>query len=88
MAVTTGKTTVSTAGTRVVLGTSTAVNSGVVVKALSANTGLIYVGGTNVASTNGFQLAKSESVTIITPNLANIWIDSAVNSEGVTYLLT
>lgn len=88
MSLTTGKTTVTTAGTRVVLATSASVNSGVVVKALASNTGLIYVGNSTVASTNGFQLSAGDTVTIITASLANVYIDSAVNTEGVTWLAT
>jgi hypothetical protein len=81
----TGKTTVTTAGTRVVLASAQAITS-VTIKALAANTGTIYVGGSSVASTNGFQLAKSESVSMDITDLSTVYIDASVNGEGVTYL--
>lgn len=81
----TGKTTVTTHGTRVVLASAQAITS-VTVKALAANTGTIYVGGVTVASTNGFALAKSESVSMDILDLSTLYIDSSVDGEGVTYL--
>lgn len=81
-----GKKTVTTAGTRVALASSQAILSGVTVKALAANTGVIYVGNSSVASTNGFQLAAGESVFLEIADLATVYLDAAVNGEGVTYL--
>lgn len=80
-----GKTTVATAGTRVTLAASQAIQS-VTIKALSTNTGFIYVGSSAVASTNGLQLQAGESVSMDVANLNTINIDSSVNGEGVTYL--
>lgn len=80
-----GKKTVTTAGTRVTLAASQAVQS-VTVKALIANTGLIFVGDASVSSTTGFQLSPGDSVTLDVANLATVNLDSAVNGEGVTYI--
>ena len=80
-----GKTTVTTAGTRVTLAASQAVKS-VTIKALSTNTGLIYVGNSSVASTNGYQLAAGDTISLDISNLNTVNIDSAVNGEGVSYL--
>lgn len=80
-----GKTTVTTAGTRVVLAAAQAVKS-VTIKALSTNTGLIYVGSNAVASTNGFQLSAGETISMDIADLNTVNIDSAVNGEGVTYI--
>ena len=80
------KTTVTTAGTRVVLASSRALTAGVYIKALSTNTGLIYVGTSTVSSTNGIQLSAKEQIWIPISNLNTINIDSSVNGEGVTYL--
>lgn len=78
---------VTTAGTQVALG-SQGVNAALLVKALSTNTGKVYVGGPDVDSTNGLELGASESVTFaLVGNLANVWIDSAVNGEGVRWLI-
>lgn len=84
-AVLNGKTTVTTAGTRVVLAASTTCKS-VTIKALSTNTGLVFVGSSAVASTNGFQLAAGETISMDIANLNTVNIDSAVSGEGVTYL--
>lgn len=80
-----GKTTVTTAGTRVALASSQTVKS-VTVKALSTNTGFIYVGNSSVANTNGFQLKAGDTVSLDLSNLATVYIDSSVNGEGITYI--
>lgn len=80
-----GKKTVTTAGTRVTLASTTAVKS-VTIKALAANTGTIYVGNATVASTNGFALAAGDTVSLDVSDLATVNIDSSVNGEGVTYI--
>ena len=80
-----GKTTVTTAGTQVVLSSSTATAS-VTIKALATNTGYIYVGASTVSSTDGFQLQAGEVVSMDVDNLSDIWIDSSVNGEGVSYI--
>jgi len=78
------KKTVTTAGTQVQLGTNTC--KSVSVKALASNTGVIYVGKSDVSSTDGYELATGESVDIAIDNTNRIWIDSSVNGEGVKYL--
>lgn len=80
-----GKTTVTTAGTRVALAGSTTVK-GVTVCAIVTNTGLIYMGSNTVASTNGRILNPGECQSIAIANLNTINIDSSVNGEGVTYI--
>ncbi len=80
-----GKKTVTTAGTRVTLASSQAVKS-VTIKALVANTGVIYVGDGSVASTTGFALAPGDSISLDIANLATVNLDSSVNGEGVTYI--
>lgn len=80
-----GKTTVTTAGTRVALASSQAIKS-VTIKALRTNTGSIYVGNSSVASTNGFELRAGESMSMDISNLSTVNLDCSVNGEGVTYL--
>lgn len=82
-----GNKTVTSAGTRVTLASSQAVKS-VVIKALIANTGVIYVGDGSVASTTGFVLAAGDTVTLDIANLATVNLDSSVSGEGVTYVGT
>lgn len=80
-----GKKSVTTAGTRVTLASSQAVKS-VTIKALSTNTGIIYVGDTSVASTNGFQLSAGETISMDIANLNTVNLDSSVSGESVTYI--
>ncbi len=82
-----GQTVVAAAGTRVQLtATSTPILS-VTVKALSTNTGIIYVGGDDVSAAIGLELINpGESASVDVDNLTDVWIDAAVNGEGVSYI--
>lgn len=84
--VTHGQKTVAAAGTAEALGSSTALLSGVRIKALAANTGNIYVGGSSVSSSDGFVLAAGEEVFIEIDDLATVYIDADTNGEGVSYI--
>jgi hypothetical protein len=83
-----GVKTVTTAGTDVVLASS--VNAKwVIIQAQTDNTGVIAVGASGVDATvatgTGVALAAGESVSLPANDLANIYIDSTVNGEGVRY---
>jgi hypothetical protein len=85
-----GQKTITAAGTAERLSTGLVANGSVMVKALPANTGNIYVGNVagDVASTNGMILEPGDVVIFNhVGDLREIWIDSAVNSEGVAWLL-
>lgn len=80
-----GVTNVATAGTRVAL--STGKVTWVVIHAKSGNTNVIYVGGSDVDSTNGFILAANQFTPRLPVNdLSKIYLDSAVNGEGVSWI--
>lgn len=84
-----GQKTVTTAGTAEALG-SQQVNAALMVKALPGNTDLMYVGNVagDVSSTNGMPLAAGDVVVFdLVGNLANIMLDSAVDGEGVAWLI-
>ena len=85
-----GQKTVTTAGTEVQLGTLQ-VNAPIMVKAKVANTGVIYLGndGANaVSSTTGLELSAGDAVIFEwVGNLGEIWVDSSVNGEGVSWIL-
>lgn len=91
MAVISGQKTVTTAGTEVALAASGSPQSAVMVKALTTNTGLVYVGNAGdgtVASTTGMPLAAGDVVIFqYVDELSDIMVDSAVNGEGVAYLV-
>ena len=84
-----GQTTVTTAGTAVALGSQT-INGPLMLKALTDNTGYIYIGndGSNdVSDNNGLHLTADDVVVFdFVGNLASIYIDSTVNGEGVAWL--
>lgn len=77
---------VTTAGTAVALGTTATIPSGAVhIKALNGNTGLIYVGNSDVDNSNGWELDAGEEIYWPATDLADVYIDSAENGEGVCY---
>ena len=87
-----GLKTVTTAGTELPLtAASSKVQCAVAVKALTTNTGLVYVGNAGdgtVASTTGFPLAAGDVVIFeYVDDLMDIMVDSAVNGEGVAFLV-
>jgi hypothetical protein len=90
MSIISGQKAVTAAGTAEVLAASRQVNGPLMVKALSANTGLVFIGQVtgDVSSANGMQLAAGEvAIFSNVGNLSEIWVDSAVNGEGVCWLL-
>lgn len=77
-------TTVTTAGTRVQLA-STVIEAGVL-QAPSTNTGLIYVGGSNVSATvYGAELQPGQSTGIAIDNTNKLYIDSSVNGNKCAF---
>lgn len=84
-----GQITVTTAGTAV-QGDDVDCPNGVIVRALAANTGVMYIGNDgagDVSSSTGFQLDASEKTYIPISNLKDMWVDSAVNGEKVCWAL-
>lgn len=81
-----GQTTVTTAGTAVVLRSTTGLSQGVTIKAPSTNAGNIFVGGALVTSANGFVLEPGEQVFVSVDDTDAIYIDAAENGEGVSYV--
>lgn len=90
MATLSGQKTITAAGTAEQLSSSQLVNGPVMVKALTTNTGLVYVGQVagDVASSNGMPLDAGEvAIFENVGNLNELWLDSAVNGEGAAWLL-
>jgi hypothetical protein len=91
--------TVTTSGVAVRLSSTTLKVRSFMVQSLSTNTGVIFVGGSDVlaASKNGAALPVSVAVaflpigeikTVNYYDLMNVWIDSTVNAEGVSVTYT
>lgn len=74
------------AGTRVQASAISTPIRGCVLKALTANTGLVYVGGATVAAANGYPLSPGESISLDIQNLNQIWLDTATNGNDVRVL--
>ena len=90
MAEQSGQTTVTTAGTEVKLHAGLVVNGPVMVKALPANTGVMYVGNANgaVSSSLGIPLSAGDVMIYdFVGNLNSIWVDATVNGEGVAWAI-
>jgi len=88
-----GTKSVTTAGTRVQLDTTSRPVSAILIIAKSSNVGRIFYGGSDVASTTQTGLEPGESVTFGSIeeepfDIANIYIDSANNSDGVDFVAT
>lgn len=84
-----GRKTVTTAGTRVTLASSTACKQ-VIITAETDNTGLVVVGGSTVvaslATRQGIPLAAGDSIAFEIDNLADVYLDSTVSTDGVTFV--
>ena len=81
-----GQNTVASAGTREPLASTQAILSGVTVKALAGNSGIVYVGDNTVAAANGLELSASESVFIEVDDVATVNIDAAEDGDGVGWI--
>ncbi len=87
--------TVTSSGTPVQLTTTAhTMANWLLIQPISTNTGVIYIGGSGVTSSNANGLAVGDSDVLwpsATSNiydLSTIYIDASVSSEGVTVLYT
>lgn len=80
-----GQKTVALAGTAEVLAASTTCKS-ITIKALVGNSGDVYVGSSSVTSANGFVLAAGDTVSLDIDNLADIYLDTSSDGDGVSYI--
>ena len=84
----TGATEVTSAGTPVPLSTSQIANCAVMVKANHTNTDLVYIHDPAGDSSEAMHLSKDEAIIFdFVGNLNSIYVDAAVNSEGVRWAL-
>ena len=81
---------VTAAGTRVQLETTSNVVSYIILTAETDNTGVIVVGASTVVATvltrRGIPLSAGDSISLGAVDLADIYLDSTVSGDGVTYL--
>lgn len=85
-----GRKEVATAGTAVALVSSTKPFNWCLVQAELSNTGDVMVGASTVdetpATSRGFRLSPGASVGLPAGDLLYVYVDSAVNTDGVTYV--
>jgi hypothetical protein len=85
-----GRKTVTTAGTAERLVSSSTKARKVTIMAELDNTDYVCVGGSTVVAAlgtrRGIPLSAGSSVTLDVENLYDIYVDAAVNGEGVTFL--
>lgn len=83
-AVNVGQKTVSTTAVQISAG-STVPTNGIIVKALSTNSAPIFVGGSSVTTSNGYELVAGESISF-TANLNTLYIIStASTTDKIAY---
>lgn len=80
-----GRQMVSTAGTAVQLASSQSIKW-VIIKALSTNDSVIFVGGSDVSAENGYILSPGEAIGLDIDNLSKVYIDSSTDGDGVSYI--
>jgi co-chaperonin GroES (HSP10) len=84
-----GQKTVTAAGTAEALGTA-GIHGPLMVKALDTNTGIVAVGNDgngDVTTSNGLRLAAGDVVVFDhVSQLSALYVDSAVNGEGVSWI--
>ncbi|OHD79803.1 MAG: hypothetical protein A3J97_11060 [Spirochaetes bacterium RIFOXYC1_FULL_54_7] len=84
-----GQVTVSTAGTAVPCTTAGVSGAGsFYIKALPANTGVIYVGttgGSDVTSSNGYPLSALDAILVTVTSLSELYVDATVSGEGIAW---
>jgi hypothetical protein len=84
-----GQKTITTAGTAEKLGTQD-ITGPLMVKALDTNTSVVALGNVSedVTVSNGLRLEAGDVVVFdYVGNLASLWLDSAVNGEGVSWIM-
>jgi hypothetical protein len=85
-----GQKTVTTAGTAVQLGTLD-IFGALMIKALDTNTGVVALGNDgagDVTVSNGLRLEAGDVIVFdYAGNLSSLWLDSAVNGEGVSWIM-
>lgn len=92
MSILNGAMVVAAAGARVALAAVRTPAHWVIIQAKSTNGGMVYIGGPAVSNISGPELAKTDSITLppvgntLAYDLADIYIDAAVNGEGVKFI--
>ena len=88
-----GTTTVSTAGTEQQISNTTNRVLWIKAKALAANSGIAYIGVSDITATNGYELSAGNEVELNFRELggsvafSSIYVDTATNGDKVCWLV-
>ena len=86
-----GTTTVTTGGTEVQISNTTNRVRWIKAKALAANSGIAYLGVSDVSATNGYELSAGNTIEINfgeqggTAEFSTIYVDAATNGDKVCW---
>lgn len=87
-----GTASVTTAGTRVALSTTSQKAAWIIFKPKAANTNPVFIGGSTVSATSGYILTNGNNSVTFPPvadlngyDLSKIFIDATTNGEGVQF---
>jgi len=86
-----GTTNVASAGTRVQISNTTNRVRWIQVKALAGNSGLVYLGVSDVSASNGYELAATNTIEINfadsggTIAFSSLYVDAASNNDKVCW---
>ena len=80
-----GQQTISITDTAVPLVSVSTSVAGVIIQALAANSGNVYVGDASVTTADGFELQPGQATSVAIDNLDKIYINGTV-SDGVCFI--
>lgn len=85
-----GQSTIAVGNTAVALnaGVEQEMKNGVIVQALSGNTGSVYVGGSTVTTANGFELQPGQATSLAIDHIEKVYINGANANDGVCWIST
>ena len=67
-------------------GSASRANGGVSVKALAANTAIVYVGGSNLTTANGYPLAAGDAISLAVDDPSRVWAVAASGAQNVAVI--
>lgn len=85
-AIKTGRKDLTSGGTKYQLTTADIPCRAVIVKSISANAGIIYIGNSTAASSTGYDLDPGESVMIMIDNVSKIYAVGASAGDDLCYM--
>ena len=79
--------TVTLAGTQETLVAASTPCNKVILQALAANGGMIYVGGSDIAAGEGHELDARETLTLDIDDAFKVWVDTSNSGDKVSFII-